>query len=290
MNKLDLVPPYCLIQSRHGWILANVNDVYMGRSFVTYGECNEMELQFLLGLTQYPGLIVEVGANMGIHTVPLARALQSQGRRLVAFEPQPVVFQQLCTNLALNGLMNVSAWPLACGEEPGVVTFAQPNYMQTGNFGGVSMSRSTPGAGGASVHVPCVRLDDMLQHVGVGLLKIDVEGFELKVLKGSKTILQKSRPLLYVENDRVDQSQELIAWLWKAQYNLWWHTPFLFNPQNFFGVTRNLYGVIRSFNMLAVPREVNLGIPPQLAKVEDDAFHPLRALAPRLGAPNRVVA
>jgi FkbM family methyltransferase len=51
---------------------------------------------------------------MGIHTVPLAQALQEQGRRLVAFEPQPVIFQQLCANLALNGLMNVTAWPFAC--------------------------------------------------------------------------------------------------------------------------------------------------------------------------------
>jgi FkbM family methyltransferase len=284
MNKLNMAPPYCLVQCRHGWMLANLNDVYMGAAMATYGECCEMELAVLLALVQNPGLVVEVGANMGIHTVPLARALREKGRQLVAFEPQPIVFQQLCANLALNGLMNVTAWPFACGEKHGVVTFPRPDYLKTGNFGGISMTTSAPDAGNGCVQVPCVRLDDMLQYEHVGLLKIDVEGFEVRVLKGSRALIQRSRPLLYVENDRVENSQELIEWLWAAGYNLWWHTPPLFNPQNFFGVARNLYGRIASFNMLGVPREANLAVPAQFLRVEDSSYHPLRPLRPAASA------
>ena len=287
MNKLNVAPPYCLVQSRHGLMLANLNDIYMGAAMATYGECNELELEVLVALAQYPGLVVEVGANMGIHTVPLARALREKGRQLVAFEPQPVVFQQLCANLALNGLMNVTAWPFACGEKQGVATFTRPDYLKTGNFGGVSMSSSAPRAGNACVQVPCVRLDDMLQCERVGLLKVDVEGFELRVLKGSCALIQRSRPLLYVENDRVDNSQELIEWLWAAGYNLWWHTPPLFNPRNFFGVAKNLYGAIASFNMLGVPREINLGIPAQLVKVQESNHHPLAPYLQKFSAPTR---
>jgi FkbM family methyltransferase len=284
MNKLNLAPPYCLVQSRHGWMLANLNDIYMGAAMATYGEASELELAFLVALAHHPGLVVEVGANMGIFTVPLAQALREQGRQLVAFEPQPVIFQQLCANLALNGLMNVTAWPFACGEEQGVVTFPRVDYLKAGNFGGISMSSSAPAAGNACVQAPCVRLDDMLPRERVGLLKIDVEGFELRVLKGSRALVQRSRPLLYVENDRVDNSHELIEWLWAASYNLWWHTPPLFNPHNFFGVARNLYGRIASFNMLGVPREVNLAVPAQLAKVEDSSYHPLRPQSPAASA------
>ena len=283
MNKLNVAPPYCLVQSRHGWMLANLNDIYMGAAIATYGECNELELAVLLALAEFPGTVVEVGANMGIHTVPLARALQQKGRQLVAFEPQPIVFQQLCANLAVNGLMNVTAWPFACGEEKGVVTFPRPDYRKTGNFGGISMSSAAPVAENACVLAPCIRLDDMLQHERIGLLKIDVEGFELRVLKGSCALIQRSRPLLYVENDRVDHSRGLIEWLWGAGYNLWWHMPPLFNPHNFFGVASNLYGGIASFNMLGVPREANLVVPAQLMKVEDCNYHPLRPLPP---APN----
>jgi FkbM family methyltransferase len=250
----------------------------MGAAMATYGECNELELQILLALAQYPGLVVEVGANMGIHTVPLARALQEKGRKLVAFEPQPVVFQQLCANLALNGLMNVTAWPFACGDVSGVVNFPRPDYRKRGNFGGVSISSSSPAACDACVHVPCIRLDDMLRNERVGLLKIDVEGYELRVLKGSCALIQQSRPLLYLENDRMDRSQELIEWLWGAGYNLWWHTPPIFNPHNFFGIAQNIYGRIASFNMLGVPRETELDVPAQFARVDDSSYHPLRAL------------
>jgi len=283
VNTLKVAPPYCLVRSRHGWMLSNLNDVYMGKAMATYGECNELELAVLLALAEYPGLVVEVGANMGIHTVPLAQALRERGRQLVAFEPQPVVFQQLCANLALNGLMNVTAWPFACGEVQGVVTFPRPDYLKTGNFGGVSMSSSAPAAGDTCVPVPCIRLDDMLPSERVGLLKIDVEGFELRVLKGGCALIQRSRPLVYVENDRVDRSQELIEWLWGIGYNLWWHTPRLFNPQNFFGVAHNLYGTLASLNMLGVPREVNLGVPAPFVRVEDSTYHPT---GPRLSTPS----
>ncbi len=282
MNKLQMAPPYWLVQSRHGRMLANVNDFYMGLAMATYGECNETEIQCLLALAQNLGSVVEVGANMGIHTIPLAQALQVQGRRLVAFEPQPVVFQQLCANLALNGLMNVTAWPYACGEETNVVTFAKPDYSKVGNFGGVSMSSSAPVP--VSVQVPCVKLDDMLRNERVGLLKVDVEGFELKVLKGGSATLQQSRPLLYVENDRPNNSRELIEWLWGIGYDLWWHAPLIFNPQNFFGVSKNLYGSTASFNMLGVPREINLGVPAQSRKVIDSSYHPIKPSPENLSA------
>jgi hypothetical protein len=89
--------------------------------------------------------------------------------------------------------------------------------------------------------------------------------------------------LLYVENDRVDRSQELIEWLWGIGYNLWWHTTRLFNPHNFFGVAKNVYGALASLNMLGVPREVNLGVPAQFVRVEDSTDHPIR---PRLSTPS----
>jgi hypothetical protein len=63
-------------------------------------------------------------------------------------------------------------------------------------------------------------------------------------------------------------------------YDLWWHTPPVFNPQNFFGVTQNIYGKVASFNMLGVPKGVELKIPAQFLKIVDSGFHPLRVAAP----------
>jgi len=277
MTAVAAVTPYELVNTRHGPMLINRNDVYMGQALMLYGECCEIELQFLLALARLPGLAIEVGANMGIHTIPMAQQLARQDRTLFAFEPQPVIFQQLCANLALNGLMNVRALPYACGSENGPLVFEVPDYCKTGNFGGTAMSGlSSPAAAQESSRreiVQCVRLDAIVSDGAIGLLKIDVEGFELEVLKGSEGIFARCNPLLYVENDRVDKSPELIQWIFDRGYRLWWHIPPLFNPANFRGVSENCYGNIRSCNMLGIHKSVQIPVE-GLAEIVDPGFHP----------------
>jgi hypothetical protein len=102
-----------------------------------------------------------------------------------------------------------------------------------------------------------------------------VEGFELQTLQGAVNILSKSRPALYVENDRVEKSQALIEWLWSQNYQLWWHIPALYNPDNFLGNKTDIYPTVCSFNMLGMPRELNIpvaGIPEILSSTD----HPLK--------------
>jgi FkbM family methyltransferase len=220
-----------------------------------------------------PGLIVEVGANMGIHTIPLALELARQGRGMLVFEPQPVIFQQLCANLAINGLMNVTALPYACGAKPGMVGFEVPDYRKHGNFGGLAME--APAESQARVeNVPRVPLDDIVPSAPVGLLKIDVEGQELAVLEGAAHLLVRSRPVLYIENDRPENSPALIQWLWAHGYQMWWHTPSLFNPANLRGDSENVYGDTVSFNMLCFP-EPNEHALHGFVKVTDAQAHPL---------------
>jgi FkbM family methyltransferase len=266
--------PYQLVPSKHGPMLVNRHDVFMGQALMKYGECCELELRFLLVLLRFPGLVIEVGANMGILTVPLAAELARQGRELLALEPQPVIFQQLCANLALNGLMNVKALPYACGQENGAVRFALPDYRAGGNFGSTEM-HAAPLAATRSETVQCIRLDDLVGSAEVGVIKIDVEGFELNVLKGCVRILERCKPVLYIENDRVAQSAELIQWLMDHEYRLWWHLPPLFNPDNYLGVQEDVYPGILSLNMLCVPRSRSINIE-GLTEIVDASFHPLR--------------
>ena len=76
---------YKLVQSRHGWMLVNPNDAYLGQAILQYGECCEIEVAFLLQLLGLrPGLVMEVGTNIGTHTVPVAKALARQNRRMLA--------------------------------------------------------------------------------------------------------------------------------------------------------------------------------------------------------------
>ena len=105
----------CLVKARHGWFLANRYDRYLGAALIRYGEYSEIEHAFLASLLRPGENVIEVGANIGAHTVGMARAAGSAGT-VVAVEAQPEIFQVLCANLALNGLSNVVAHPCGCGS------------------------------------------------------------------------------------------------------------------------------------------------------------------------------
>jgi len=267
-SAASLMPiPYTLVETRHGRMLVNPNDIYMGQAYLNYGECSEIETQFLLSLLQAPGVVIEVGANMGVHTAPMARALGR--RRLLALEPQRVIFQQLCANLALNGLDNVTALPYAAGAAPGVAAIELPDYRRPGNFGAASLEAA---AGGATEWVQQAPLDALVGEERVGLIKVDVEGAEIDVLRGAAHILRRDRPVLYVENDRVERSAALIRWLWQKEYRLWWHLPPLYNPHNLRGVAENRYPEICSVNMLCLPRGSSMTA--EGDEIVDESWHP----------------
>lgn len=105
---------YELTQTRHGLMLANPQDFYIGQALMQFGEYSHAEwllLEQIIHALPPGSLALEVGANCGAHTLPMAQALAQQGSTLMAFEPQPIVFQQMCANLALNSISNVLAYP-----------------------------------------------------------------------------------------------------------------------------------------------------------------------------------
>lgn len=241
------------LATRHGPMLALPQDQFITRCLEIYGEFSPGEWALLAQIIK-PGMaVVEVGSNIGAHTVPMARACAPG--TLYAFEPQQRVFQILCANLALNGVTNVIASPDAVGAEPGTASIPPLDYSADGNFGGVSLqSTQAPGQ-----KVRIIRLDD-LDLPTLGLLKVDVEGFEVQVVTGAQATIRRCRPTLYIENDRPPHQRQLIDLIHALDYRLYWHTPPLAGPGNFNGVTENVFGrSYVSINMLGLPRERGTG-------------------------------
>ena len=161
---------------RYGNMLYSVHDKYIGRALDEYGEWAEDEMRLLSVLIK-PGMaVVDVGANIGTHTVFFASAVGPEGS-VVAIEPQRVVYQMLTANVALNSLLNVVTLHAACGAEPGTLRVPAMRYDQSANFGAVRLSET---ANGESVTV--ISLDTIGIEV-CNLLKLDVEGAELAVLR-----------------------------------------------------------------------------------------------------------
>jgi hypothetical protein len=110
----------------------------------------------------------------------------------------------------------------------------------------------------------------------IKLIKIDVEGMETEVIAGGLQTLQKFKPFLYVENDRLDKSEALMQLISSLGYRMFWDLPFLFNPDNYYGETENLYPTVVSVNMICIHRESNINIE-GFEEIIDFTSHPMRA-------------
>ena len=156
------------------------------------------------------GTIIDGGANVGAFTIPLARTF-ADGCRVVAFEAQRRVYYQLCGSIVLNGLGNVVAHNLGLGAEPGRIPCPVPDYGNDPNIGALSLDESvrrirreagcgclTDGEGVEVEPIDMVPLD-AFGFDNVCLLKLDVEGMELAVLRGAEATLARSGfpPLIF---------------------------------------------------------------------------------------------
>jgi hypothetical protein len=97
---------------------------------------------------------------------------------------------------------------------------------------------------------------DELQLTRCDLIKADVEGMEEEVLRGATRTIERFRPVLYLESDREDKRSTLFELIRTLGYRLYWHTPSLFSPDNFRGLNDNLFGELRSFNVLCIPASI----------------------------------
>ena len=167
-----------LKQCRHGMMIYNMNDEFIGRSLDLYGEFSEGEIGLFQQAIKPGQLVLDVGANIGAHTVWLAQAVGPTGT-VLAFEPQRIVHQTLCANLALNNIVNVYAYCAAVGKTPGTIVVPSLDPLEPNNFGGVELGDGEKG------EVTPVLTIDGLDLSECHFLKIDVEGMELEVLEGA---------------------------------------------------------------------------------------------------------
>lgn len=147
-----------------------------------------------LGRLLRPGMtVVDVGANIGVHTVFFASRV-APGGRVFAFEPEPFNFRFLQTNVARNRLTNVECLMEGAGAHAGTLRL----HLIAGTVGGHTAAAV---AGAAAIDVAVVRLDDAMRErrAHVDLIKIDVEGYEAQVLDGFTDTLQRDRPSLLIE-------------------------------------------------------------------------------------------
>jgi FkbM family methyltransferase len=281
-----------LVLCRHGWFHVLDTDTFVGRSLINYGEWTEAECALLASHLRPGDNVIDVGAHVGTHAVPLARAIAPSGV-LIAFEPQGFLFDLLGANLSRNGFGNARLFKAGCGERWATATISTPDYGRPANFGALSLTpleRWRADAGGAERHtVSLVPIDGCCDLNHLSLIKVDAEGMELDVLQGAEQVIRRFRPIIYVENEDPARSEALLQWLTNAGYDLYWHAVPLFPEVNFNAESRNLFGSANCINNLCMPNGRRPSWP-SLQPVLDLRDHPRSGIVRRANSLNRKAA
>ena len=147
----------------------------------------------LMASLQPGDVFVDVGAHIGLYTVAAARRVGPTGK-VHAFEADPTTVRSLAAHARMNGVDDiVRVHPLAVGDHTGTIP-----YDARGN----SQSAVVPADGLGETYVALTTLDGALRGVAVSVIKIDVEGYELQVLRGAGGLLAdtvRAPRAIYVE-------------------------------------------------------------------------------------------
>lgn len=147
----------------------------------------------ILGAAGRGGTVVDIGANRGQFTLAAASIVGPCGQ-IISFEPNPSQAEILRRDLERNGIRNVALHEIGLGDEDAILPLCVP-HVNSGNasFGGFASE-------GDIVEGLRVRVgDDVLEGTKPDLIKIDVEGFELRVLRGLRRLITSARPIILTE-------------------------------------------------------------------------------------------
>lgn len=231
-------------QCRYGQMSYYRMDKWLGRALDLYGEWSEGEAELFRSLLRSGDVVVEAGANIGSLTLPLADAVGISGE-VWAFEPHPQILARLRENVMRQ---NVTLHREALGNSDGIVS------MRLFDPSRVCIPGGSEGKSGDYQQVPVCCLDSF-GLVRLDFLKVDVGGYELKVVQGGAQTIARCRPILCVDNQRTDRSDAIIRCLEDGGYRVYQHLIPLFNPRNYRRCSVNVFGGLTSTKLLCIPQE-----------------------------------
>jgi FkbM family methyltransferase len=173
-----------------------VNELYYGLAY----ELEEFKL--LKAVLPQSSFFIDVGANTGIFS--LFSAAVNPALKVISFEPHPGNYQRLKKNFSLNPKLNADLLPLAVGEQEQKIRFTVPkdDSISTTSSANAAFTRHFHSIPFKEIEVTQTTMDTALASLPISscdLIKIDVEYYELSVLKGAHRILTEKKPFVIME-------------------------------------------------------------------------------------------
>jgi FkbM family methyltransferase len=142
------------------------------------------------------GVFVDVGANVGNHTIFASKILNAT--KVIPFELHPHALAILGANIALNNCQNVDGSFLGYGVSASAESLSLERASYGNNLAG---ARFRPRGSGDAQGFPTINADVALKDTWVDFIKIDIEGMEMDALKSLEQTIQRCRPTIFVEVD-----------------------------------------------------------------------------------------
>jgi len=176
-------------------------DAIVARDFALRGNYEQSIIEWAATLMDPSKVFVDIGSHVGTYSMYLAKFSSS----VVSFECCPKTFNYLCANIALQELnYKIIPYRTALGNEKGSI----PYYMHSPKDGGGNSCIPFMGRSSPTIQVPITTLDSF-QLDNIGLIKMDVEGFEKNVLEGGlETLKRNGYPKILFESWRESRDQE----------------------------------------------------------------------------------
>lgn len=264
---------------KHGIFSYYTNDKYIGKSLSEYGEWSEGEVILLKQLVSKNENIIEIGSNIGTHTIPLAKHVLNGGL-IYAIEPQSQNHKLLSKNIKDNELKNVKIIKIAISSKKGSAYMNIFDENSTNNYGDSKIFKNNFHNSESVIVKTLDQLfyEDIEEKKSIKLIKCDAQGQELNIILGSKKIIEKYKPFLYLENDDINTSKTLIENIKDMGYIMFWHLPPLYNPNNFLKNRKNIFPKIISCNMLCIHQstEIKLSEDWKKFKIKNSDDHPFK--------------
>ncbi len=242
-------------------------DPFQTSSLGMYGEWAQQEVSSMCSFLKPGDVALDVGANIGTTTIPMAKKVGRSGM-VLAFEPQRAAYTCLCGNVALTHCLNqVRVFQAAIGETDSTIEVPTFSLDQAFNVGGVRLddpNYDTAVNVQSKEEVPLMTIDS-LKLGRVDLIKIDVETMESRVMAGAAETIGRCRPIIFaealnctalkegstIESENLSAMQKFLA---ANDYDARFLVTDLYHPENIRFCPDNIFpGGDR--NIVAIPSE-----------------------------------
>lgn len=211
-----------IVQSSFGNFVINEHDL-IGYHIKQIGAWEPFLYEFYSPILTKDDIVIDAGANLGFHAIQFAK----QCKKVYAFEPQPMIYNQLCANILFNDLNDIiTPHRLGLGEQNDIKqmwSIENENFGTVYNWGGRGIEHAQSAYKSDEVRehdqINVIPLDSInIPHCE--LFKIDIQGYEWYAFLGAKNLITKNKPVILLESnpDRSELDKQVLGLLYNAGY------------------------------------------------------------------------